>query len=37
MPYNNFHEDWKNDPDPSTPITAEALEHIEKGISMPTR
>ncbi|MBM4707934.1 hypothetical protein GS982_01290 [Rhodococcus hoagii] len=32
MPYNKFHDDWKNSPDPSTPITAEAIEHIESGV-----
>ncbi|MBM4707936.1 hypothetical protein GS982_01280 [Rhodococcus hoagii] len=33
MPYNKFHDDWKNDPDSSTPITAEAIEHIETGVA----
>ncbi|NKT77241.1 hypothetical protein GS882_03265 [Rhodococcus hoagii] len=32
MSYNKFHDDWKNDPDSSTPITAEAIEHIEDGV-----
>ncbi|MBM4707933.1 hypothetical protein GS882_03275 [Rhodococcus hoagii] len=37
MPYNKFHDDWKNDPDPSTPITAEAVEHIEDGVQRAHR
>jgi hypothetical protein len=31
--YTKFHGDWKSDPDPSTPVTDTALEHIETGIS----
>ena len=33
MAYTKFHEDWKNRPNFTTPITAEALEHIEAGIA----
>lgn len=36
MPYTKFHDEWKNKPDTSTPITAEALEHIEAGIAAAT-
>lgn len=31
-PYVRYLADWKNKPDFSTPITAEAIEHIETGI-----
>jgi hypothetical protein len=33
MAYTKFHAAWADDPDTSTPITAEALDHIEQGIS----
>lgn len=33
MAYTKFHVDWKNRPNFSTPITAEAMEHIEEGIA----
>lgn len=33
MAYSKFHENWQNFPSTSTPITAEALEHIEDGIA----
>lgn len=33
MVYIKFHSDWKNKPNFSTPITAEAMEHIEAGIA----
>ena len=32
MPYTKFHEAWENEPSTDTPITAEALDHIEEGI-----
>lgn len=32
MPYNRFRSAWKNRPDTSTPITAEALDHFEEGV-----
>lgn len=32
MSYTKFHEAWENDPSTDTPITAEALDHIEEGI-----
>lgn len=32
MSYTPFHEDWKPAPDPSTPVTDTALEHIEQGL-----
>lgn len=30
--YTKVHEDWKNQPDETTPVYAEDLEHIEQGI-----
>lgn len=30
--YTKIHEDWKNQPDETTPVYAEDLEHIEQGI-----
>lgn len=30
--YTKIHEDWKNDPDRSTPIYAEDMEHIEQAL-----
>lgn len=33
MAYTKVHEDWKNRPNFTTPITAEAMEHIESGIA----
>jgi hypothetical protein len=30
--YVKFHESWENEPSTDTPITAEALDHIEEGI-----
>lgn len=33
MAYTPFHADWKDSPDPTTPITAAALEYIETGIT----
>ncbi|HPV80166.1 MAG TPA: hypothetical protein PLK64_10220 [Dermatophilaceae bacterium] len=32
MTYTPYHADWRDRPDPSTPITAAAIEHIEQGI-----
>jgi hypothetical protein len=32
VPYTKFHEAWENEPSTDTPITAEALDHIEEGI-----
>lgn len=32
MPYVKFHDPWENEPSTDTPITAEALDHIEAGI-----
>lgn len=32
MVYNRFRSAWKNRPDTSTPITAEALDHFEEGV-----
>jgi hypothetical protein len=32
MAYTPFHADWLDFPDETTPVTAEALEHIEDGI-----
>jgi len=31
--YSKFRESWKNRPNFTTPITAEALEHMEEGIA----
>lgn len=33
MAYTKFHSDWKNFPDTSTPLEADALDHIEAGIA----
>lgn len=34
MAYSKFHgSGWKNRPDFSTPITAEAMDHLEEGIA----
>ena len=34
MAYDKFHSNgWKNRPNFSTPITAEAMDHIEEGIA----
>lgn len=33
MPYTKFRSLWKNIPDVSTPITAEAMNHIEDGVA----
>lgn len=33
MPYDKFHEEWEERPTLTTPVTAEALEHIEQGIA----
>lgn len=30
--YQKFREEWKDKPDKTTPVTAEALNHIEQGI-----
>jgi hypothetical protein len=35
--YTKFHEAWENDPSTDTPITAEALDHIEEGIQTAAR
>jgi hypothetical protein len=32
MAYTKYYEDWKDFPNTDTPITAEALDHIEDGI-----
>lgn len=33
MAYTKYHDEWENFPDESTPVSAEALEHIESGIA----
>ena len=33
MAYTKFHSSWEDYPDTTTPITANALEHIEQGIA----
>lgn len=33
MAYTKFHENWENLPSEETPVTAEALNHIETGIN----
>ena len=33
MPYTKFNNPWEDSPSTDTPITAEALDHIEEGIS----
>ena len=32
MAYTKFNENWENSPSENTPITAEALNHIEQGL-----
>ena len=33
MAYTKYHDEWENYPDSDTPVSAEALEHIESGIA----
>lgn len=32
MAYEKFHDEWKNKPDETTPVAADALDHIEDGL-----
>lgn len=32
MAYTKFHNDWQNKPSKQTPVSSEALEHIEEGV-----